>query len=170
MHRGFLCCTEDSWWEIIFTRWAAILQLHLHSDNAPECLIWVKIGPKCSFVFVMSEKTLSSITFEWGMVKTKRAMLESLGNWLCPSGLFMQWMKFQITSTLYLPSLVSAFASSLTADGISSSSSMTKSLNSWESSSISRAEEYGNKFGYLKDITIDQVLRGIPCNRQNVRT
>lgn len=39
---------------------------------------------------------------------------------------------------------------SLADAGMSSSSSMTKSLNSCESSSISKAEQYGNSCGYVK--------------------
>jgi len=62
MHGCFLSCTEDSWRKIIFTCWATILQLHLNSDNAPECLIWVKVGPKHSFVVcVMHNVTWTTI-------------------------------------------------------------------------------------------------------------
>ena len=62
MHGCFLSCTEDSWRKIIFTCWATILQLRLNSDNAPEYLIWVKVGPKHSFVVcVMHNVTWTTI-------------------------------------------------------------------------------------------------------------
>ena len=68
MHGCFLSCTEDSWRKIIFTCWATILQLHLNSDNAPECLIWVKVGPKCSFVVCV----LHNVT--WTTIQINRAV------------------------------------------------------------------------------------------------
>ena len=151
MHCRFLCCTKDSWWKIVFAGLASILQLTLTVTILPSVSFGSSLGQNAVLFFCVSEKTLSFSALQCGIVSTKRAMLDSLGNWLCPSGLFMAWMKFQMMSALYLISLVSAFASALTADGMSSSFNMTKSLNSWESSSSSRAEQlYGNKFGYLK--------------------
>ena len=116
----------------------------------PSVSLGSRLGLNAVLFFLMSENTLSSSALECGMVRTKRAIDESLGNWLCPSALFMARMEFQMTSALYFPSLVWDFASSLTDAGMSSSSSMTKSLNSCESSSISKAEQYGNRCGYLK--------------------
>lgn len=64
----------------------------------PSVSLRSRLGLNAVLFFLMSENTLSSSALECGMVRTKRAIDESLGNWLCPSALFMARMEFQMTS------------------------------------------------------------------------
>ena len=93
------------------------------------------------------ENTLSSSAFECGMVSTRKAILESLGNRFWPSGLFIEDMWLQIMSGF---SLESPFpAASITALDISFSSIIEKSFTSSPSCSISTAVPNGRRLGYL---------------------
>ena len=49
----------------------------------PSVSLGSRLGLNAVLFFLMSENTLSSSALECGMVRTKRAIDESLGNWLC---------------------------------------------------------------------------------------
>lgn len=99
----------------------------------PSVSLGLRLGLNAVLFFLMSENTLSSSALECGMVRTKRAIDKSLGNWLCPSALCMTRMEFQMTSALCFPSLVWDCASSLADAGMSSSSSRAVRQQLWVS-------------------------------------
>lgn len=101
----------------------------------PRVSSWSKQDLKGVKFFFIIEKTLSSPAFECGMVRTSRAIVESRGKCLWPSGVVISCRWPQTTSCLSRLLASEALANSLTEFGRSSSSIVTKS---WTSFRISR--------------------------------